>query len=103
MCDTSLLNPVSSTLASLFAYPKPPQSLGTPRPYRSPELMLDIKASIGSDVWALACTLFQIGTGRKLFEAFDNEDDDYLDRSSWFSELCLSLGGHRPGVNEKAI
>ncbi|SPO00206.1 uncharacterized protein DNG_03054 [Cephalotrichum gorgonifer] len=36
------------------------------------------KVGMGSDLWAVACTLFEIRTGRPLFSAFDNDDDDYL-------------------------
>lgn len=53
--------------------------LGTPGPYRSPELILDKAAGIGSDLWALGCTLFEIRTGRKLFCPFDDDDDSYID------------------------
>lgn len=58
----------------------PPQELGTPAPYRSPELILDSKAGVGCDLRALGCTLFEIRTGRKLFQSFDNDDDEYLER-----------------------
>lgn len=62
-----------------FETMQPPQDLGTPGPYRSPELILDRAAGINSDLWALGCTLFEIRTGRKLFGAFDDDDDSYLD------------------------
>lgn len=61
-----------------FEISHPPDDLGTPGSYRSPELILDKKAGRGSDIWALGCTLFEIRTGRKLFSPFDDEDDDYL-------------------------
>lgn len=63
-----------------------PEGVGTPGPYRSPELLLENKLGIPSDLWALACTLFEIRTGRKLFESFDDADDDYLEA------MCLVLG-----------
>ena len=69
-----------------FRTSSPPNDLGTPRPYRSPELMLDKKAGVGSDLWALACTLFGIRTGGPLFQSYDNADDDYLD------EIVMALG-----------
>lgn len=62
-----------------FEVSHPPEDLGTPGPYRSPELILDQTAGIASDLWALGCTLFEIRTGRKLFSPFDDEDDDYLE------------------------
>jgi serine/threonine protein kinase len=58
---------------------QPPEDLGIPGPYRSPELILHKVAGFGSDLWALGCTPFEIRTGRKLFSPFDDEDDDYLD------------------------
>jgi serine/threonine protein kinase len=62
-----------------FEISQPPDDLGIPGPYRSPELILDKKAGFGSDIWALGCSLFEIRTGRKLFSSFDDEDNDYLD------------------------
>ena len=62
-----------------FEAAQPPEELGTPGPYRSPELILDNKAGFGSDIWALACTLFEIRTGRKLFSPFDDDDTSYLE------------------------
>ena len=62
-----------------FEISQPPNELGIPGPYRSPELILDKEAGFGSDIWALGCSLFEIRTGRKLFSSFDDEDNDYLD------------------------
>jgi len=62
-----------------FEISQPPDNLGIPGPYRSPELILDKKASFGSDIWALGCSLFEIRTGRKLFCPFGDEDNEYLD------------------------
>ena len=62
-----------------FEAAQPPEELGTPGPYRSPELILDNQAGFGSDIWALACTLFEIRTGRKLFSSFDDDDTSYLE------------------------
>lgn len=62
-----------------FQVSQPPDDLGTPGPYRSPELILDKSAGIASDLWALGCKLFEIRTGRQLFATFGNEDDEYLD------------------------
>lgn len=69
-----------------FYATNPPEDLGTPGPYRSPELMLDNKCGPSSDVWALGCTLFEIRTGRKLFRPFGDDDDDYLE------SMCEILG-----------
>lgn len=62
-----------------FQVSSPPEDLGTPGPYRSPELILDNKIGMASDLWALGCTIFEIRTGRKLFNMFDDEDDAYLE------------------------
>lgn len=62
-----------------FEVSQPPDNLGIPGPYRSPELILDKDAGFASDIWALGCSLFEIRTGRKLFGAFDDEDNEYLD------------------------
>ncbi|XHG09836.1 hypothetical protein AWENTII_012874 [Aspergillus wentii] len=61
-----------------FDLSHPPKTLGTPRSYCAPELLLGEPPSIASDLWALACTLFTIRMGRKIIDLFDNEPDDYL-------------------------
>ena len=71
--DSCLIN-----LGESFEISQPPNDLGIPGPYRSPELILDKEAGFGSDIWALGCSLFEIRTGRKLFSSFMN-DNDYLD------------------------
>lgn len=62
-----------------FYITKPRENIGLTGPYRSPELLLENLVTIGVDLWALGCSLFEIRTGRKLFNCFDDEDDDYLD------------------------
>jgi len=62
-----------------FEISQPPDDLRIPGTYRSPELILEQKASFSSDIWALGCSLFEIRTGRKLFSPFDDEDNEYLD------------------------
>ncbi|KAF4240583.1 hypothetical protein CNMCM6457_007161 [Aspergillus fumigatiaffinis] len=56
----------------------PPEELGIPESYRSPELVLENTPGFGSDLWALGCALFEIRTGRKLFDMFDDDDDSHL-------------------------
>lgn len=66
-------------LGESFEASNPPIKIGTPLRYCPPELLLDgTTASKASDIWALACTLFQIRTGQKLFDSFDNDVDEYL-------------------------
>lgn len=72
-------DPCVIDLGESFAASQTPEELGTPAPYRSPELILEQKAGYGSDLWALGCTLFEIRTGRKLFDLFDDEDGAYLE------------------------
>ncbi|KUJ12482.1 kinase-like protein [Mollisia scopiformis] len=55
-----------------------PSELGIPQIYCSPEYTLDNDVGISSDIWALGCTLFEIRTGRKLFDTFDDDPDEYL-------------------------
>lgn len=56
----------------------PPEDLGIPTPYCSPELLFDHKAGIPSDLWALACTLFEIVTARRLFPDMDGDGEDVI-------------------------
>lgn len=39
---------------------------------------MDKVVGVGSDIWALGCTLFEIRTGRRLFDTFDDNKDEYL-------------------------
>ena len=58
-------------LGEAFSEVSPPTNgVGTPVSYCSPELLLERKASRASDVWALACTIFEIRSGFPLFESF---------------------------------
>lgn len=70
-------------LGEAFKVNNPPSDIGIPQPYRSPELLLEKSGptivGFGCDLWALGCTLFEIRTGRKLFNLFDDDDDSYLD------------------------
>ena len=52
--------------------------VGTPVSYSSPELLLGKKASKASDIWALACTVFEIRAGFPLFESFVGSCDEVL-------------------------
>ncbi|KFA73700.1 hypothetical protein S40288_09846 [Stachybotrys chartarum IBT 40288] len=61
-----------------FHMSTPPATVGTPQVYCSPEQVLEQKVGGGTDVWALGCTLFEIRTGRKLFDTFENDRDECL-------------------------
>lgn len=56
----------------------PPLETGIPQTYCPPEYTLEKKVGVGCDIWALACTLFEIRTGRRLFDAYDDEPDECL-------------------------
>ncbi|TDL22816.1 kinase-like protein [Rickenella mellea] len=56
---------------SFFADRPPPDNIpATPLQYLSPEAFFDLKLSFASDVWALACTIFEIRAGSPLFDPF---------------------------------
>ncbi|KAM3417431.1 hypothetical protein BST61_g5677 [Cercospora zeina] len=61
-----------------FEAQEPPERLGIPLAYRAPELILGGSPGQACDLWALACILFEIRTGRKLFGTFDNDTGEYL-------------------------
>lgn len=56
----------------------PAPDLGMPQIYCSPEYALEGNVGVSCDVWALGCTLFEIRTGRKLFNTYDDDVDEYL-------------------------
>ncbi|MBE3048436.1 hypothetical protein IMZ48_39225 [Candidatus Bathyarchaeota archaeon] len=55
-----------------------PAELGIPQAYASPEYDLEQKVGIPTDLWALACTIFEIRMRRKLFAMFEAELDEHL-------------------------
>lgn len=63
-----------------FESANPPRGgVGTPLPYASPELALEQYCFPASDVYALACTIYQIRTGSRLFPLVEESIDFYLD------------------------
>ncbi|KAK3334069.1 kinase-like domain-containing protein [Cercophora scortea] len=57
-----------------------PEDLGVPEEYRAPEYILDKRVGAETDIWALGCTLFEIRTGKRLFDLVDDDPDDHLER-----------------------
>jgi len=51
----------------------PPDSLGTPLSFFAPEMCFGLRPSKSSDMWALACLIFEIQSSARLFPiVFDN-------------------------------
>ncbi len=64
-------------LGETFHLTAPPaKGLGTPASYCAPECHFDLAASTQTDIWALACTIFEIRAGYQLFQAFMGEYED---------------------------
>ncbi|TVY87540.1 Serine/threonine-protein kinase [Lachnellula willkommii] len=53
----------------------PPADLGITASFRSPELLFDNTIGVGCDMWALACTLYEVRTNSPLFENFMDDDE----------------------------
>lgn len=74
--------PQINDLGEAFQVESPPDYVGIPPPYRSPELFLEknytSSTALHSDLWALGCTIFELRTGRQLFNCFDDDDDEFL-------------------------
>ncbi|KAH8170580.1 protein kinase domain-containing protein [Sarocladium implicatum] len=52
------------------------KGLGTPASYCAPECHFDRAATTKTDIWALACTIFEIRAGYSLFETFMGAFED---------------------------
>lgn len=59
-CDITENNEITPYLVSRF--------------YRAPELILGLEYSFGIDMWAIACTLYELYTGKMLFPGKTNND-----------------------------
>lgn len=64
----------------------PPLHLGIPGKYRSPELIFEDTAGLACDLWAFACTIFELRTYHELFEPWGENDDPII------SEIVRLLG-----------
>ncbi|KAH8587070.1 kinase-like domain-containing protein [Bisporella sp. PMI_857] len=56
----------------------PPEDLGIAASFRSPELLFDNTIGVGCDLWALACTIYEVRTRSPLFENFMDDDDEVI-------------------------
>jgi serine/threonine-protein kinase SRPK3 len=76
--------------------------LGIPASYSSPELLFERDTGQPSDLWALACTIFEIVTGRKLFPDMFGDGEDVI--LQWVQLLgptpdpWWGLWGHRENL-----
>lgn len=60
--------------ASFYREDKPDTDLITTRPYRAPEVVLQRGWCHPSDAWSLGCILYEMKTGRKLFDCHNDQD-----------------------------
>jgi serine/threonine protein kinase len=63
------------------------------RYYRSPENILVGKSSYPNDIWALGCTIYEIITGKILFNP---DKDKNFDRDFYHLKLINELSGNFP-------
>lgn len=65
-------------------------------PYRSPEGLLEADYDAASDIWSLACTIFEIATGDNLFDPkcvnnYSNEEDHLVQIIELLGEIPPKL------------
>lgn len=65
----------------------PPESLGIPSAYRSPELIFDNSVGIGCDIWAFACTVFEIRVLWKLFGGLADDNGAIIEMVQTLGKL----------------
>ncbi len=71
-----------------------PEAYGIPVNYAAPEVVIDNDGGIAMDLWSLACTLYEIQLGKRLFNVFQLvglRKEDYVDE-------IASLLGEPPEV-----
>ncbi|PVH77955.1 kinase-like protein [Cadophora sp. DSE1049] len=65
-------------LGESYLMHSPPDDLGITASFRSPELLFDNTIGVGCDLWALACTIYEVRTRSPLFENFMDDDDEVI-------------------------
>lgn len=60
--------------ASFYRPERPDSDLISTRPYRAPEVVLGMPWTPKADVWSLACILFEVYYGGRLFEVHDDHE-----------------------------
>ncbi|RDL35771.1 uncharacterized protein BP5553_06383 [Venustampulla echinocandica] len=93
--DTASINPQYLTdqiciidFGESYDSSAPPQELGIPLSYCAPEIIFHNPAGPASDIWALACTLYEIRSCKQvLYAGFGEEDDVLLQMVQLFGKL----------------
>ncbi|KAF6749492.1 kinase-like domain-containing protein [Ephemerocybe angulata] len=83
----------ATTPSLLIPYLRPAPPSHAPPSHAPPESQFGERAGFPSDVWALACTLFEIRTGQRLFPERSEED---ADRTMKNSRIPLGARGRWP-------
>ncbi|KAI0785254.1 kinase-like domain-containing protein [Abortiporus biennis] len=83
--DNASLSPLQEDITMIdfgqsFSLDNPPEGYmpATTIHYASPEARFESRISLSSDIWALACTVFEIRAGSPLFEPFLGSEVDIL-------------------------
>jgi serine/threonine-protein kinase SRPK3 len=79
------------------SYPmsSPPADLGIPEEYLPPEVLIEGGAAIGvgSDLWALGCTLFEIRRQMALFYIINKKDELLAEMVYFFRKATTAIMG----------
>jgi serine/threonine protein kinase len=76
-----------------YEFSAPSKDPGLPVSYCSPEILFREPAGAPSDIWALACTLFEIRSGQQLIHGIMADDDDFLMQMTQLFGNFQNLGG----------
>lgn len=61
-----------------FKHPPEAEDIGIPNMYRAPETIFESKLGPSSEVWSLACVLFEIRAGNPLFTSIMGSQDEIV-------------------------